>query len=60
MSVLQGADAAPTSQVLAAVADRQKALAGLMAKWAALKAQDLAVLNTQLKAAHLPAVEIKD
>jgi photosystem II stability/assembly factor-like uncharacterized protein len=60
MSVLQGADAAPTSQVLAAVADRQKALAGLMAKWAVLKAQDLAALNTQLKAAHLPAVEIKD
>ena len=60
MSAMQGADAAPTSQVLAAVAERQKAFTGLMAKWTAFKTQDLTALNIQLKAANLPAVEIKD
>jgi photosystem II stability/assembly factor-like uncharacterized protein len=60
MGIMQGADVAPTSQVLVAVAERQKALAGLMAKWTALKTQDLTALNTQLKTASLSAIEIKD
>jgi photosystem II stability/assembly factor-like uncharacterized protein len=59
MSLLQGADAAPTSQAAAAVAERQKSLAELMAKWNALKGLDLAGLNVRLKAAGLPAIEIK-
>ena len=60
MSLLQGADAEPTSQVLAAVSERQKAFAALMGKWNALKTQDLTNLNTQLKAANLPPIEIKE
>ncbi len=58
ISLLQGADAAPTTQVAAAVADRLKALADLKAKWAAFKTQDLATLNTQLKAANLPVIAL--
>jgi len=56
---LQGADVAPTTQTAAAVADRQKALAGLLARWAALRSEDLLKLNTQLKQANLPAVTIE-
>jgi predicted amidophosphoribosyltransferase len=60
MGLLQGADAGPTSQALAAVTERRQALSDLMGKWKVLKAQDLANLNAQLKAANLPAIEIKD
>jgi hypothetical protein len=60
MGLLQGADAAPTSQALAAVTERRQALSNLMAKWNSLKTQDVANLNAQLKAANLPAIEIKD
>src|SRR5271157_3353974 len=56
---LQGADVAPTTQTAAAVADRQKALAGLLARWTALQNEDLPKLNTQLKQANLPAVTIE-
>jgi len=59
MSLMQGADAAPTSQVAAAVAERRQAFAALMAKWSAFKAQDIRALNTKLEAANLPRVEIK-
>jgi hypothetical protein len=60
MGLMQAADAAPTSQVLTAVGERQKALAVLMDRWKALKTQDLAALNAQLKTAGLPVIEIKD
>jgi hypothetical protein len=60
MGLLQGADAAPTPQAVAAVADSLKALGDLMARWNELKTRDLANLNAQLKEADLPAVEVKD
>ena len=60
MRLLQGADAAPTSQALAAVTERRQALASLIAKWNAFKTQDVANLNVQLKAVNLPAIEIKE
>lgn len=37
LRMTEGADAAPTTQVSAAAADRRKALAALLAQWAALK-----------------------
>jgi len=60
MGLLQGADAAPTSQAVAVVTERRQALSSLMAKWNAFKTKDVADLNIQLKAANLPAIEIKD
>ena len=60
MRLLQGADAAPTSQALAAVTGSKQALASLIAKWNAFKTQDVANLNVQLKAVNLPAIEIKE
>jgi len=59
ISLLQAADAAPTSQAAAAIAERRKALSVLMAKWNALKTQDLSDLNGRLKEANLPLIEIK-
>jgi len=59
IGLLQAADVTPTSQVVAAAAERQKALASLMAKWTALKATELAALNAQLKQAGQPPIAIK-
>jgi hypothetical protein len=58
MGLLQGADVAPTSQLLAAVEDSRKALASLMARWNALKGEDLSKLNELLKQANLPPVAL--
>ena len=58
LGILQEADAAPTSQAAAAVADTRKAMAVLTSRWEGLKAQDLASLNALLKTANLAAIEI--
>ena len=57
MGLLQGADAAPTSQLAAAAAEARQALAKVLARWNALRAEELARLNAQLRAASLPAIE---
>ena len=56
MSTLQAAEAAPTTQLAAAVAERQKALETLLGKGAALRARDLVALNAALKAAGLAEI----
>jgi len=53
MSLLQAADAAPTTQAVAAVTERREALRALMAKWDAFRTKDVAALNAVLKAANL-------
>ncbi len=55
--VLQQADVAPTSVVVAAVRDRLAALDPLMARWNAVMTQDVPALNRQLEAAGLAAVQ---
>ncbi|HEV2488838.1 MAG TPA: hypothetical protein VGT03_03445 [Candidatus Acidoferrales bacterium] len=59
MDSLQNADVAPTAAQVAAVADRQRALADLMRRWTALKTQDLAKLNAALAKANLPVVSLE-
>ena len=59
MRILQEADVAPTTQAVAAVADRRKAMASLLERWASTKSQDLANLNAQLKQAGLPEVTVE-
>jgi photosystem II stability/assembly factor-like uncharacterized protein len=56
MRLLESADVAPSTQAVAAAADRRAALAKLIERWNALKSRDLAELNTRLKQANLPAV----
>ena len=54
---LQGVDATPTTQVVAATGERRRALARLLQAWEAFKAGDLTRLNRQLGQTNLPAVE---
>jgi photosystem II stability/assembly factor-like uncharacterized protein len=58
MRLVQNADVTPTTQAVAAAADRRAALAKLMQSWTALKTMDLASLNAQLKLADLPVVTL--
>jgi hypothetical protein len=48
---LQEADVAPTTQTLAAVAEREATLRQLLARWTALRGPDLETLNATLRAA---------
>src|SRR5262249_45618685 len=56
LGVLQGADAAPTRQAAAAVADRRKAWEAVRARWEELRTRDLVALNAQLRGAGLAEV----
>jgi len=59
LGLLQGADVAPTTQAVAAIADRSKAMTGLLTRWNALRSKELAALNAQLKQAGLPEIKIQ-
>lgn len=53
---LQDADAAPTSQMTEAAEGLQTALTRAQTTWAAIKANELKVLNTKLQQAHMQIV----
>ncbi len=57
MRTLQEADVTPSPQVVAAAAERRKALADLLGLWSALKTTDLTALNAQLKQAGIAEVK---
>jgi len=59
MSLLQGADVAPTTQGVAAAEDRAKALSVVMARWDKLRGETLSGVNALLKQAGLPAIVVK-
>jgi hypothetical protein len=59
IGLLQGADVAPTTQLVAAVTERQHVLATIRTRWNALKTVELAAVNAQLKKAGLPAITVK-
>jgi hypothetical protein len=54
---IQGADAAPTAAVKAAIADLQKKVGPLMQAWRKLLDTDLPALNQQLKEAGFPEIK---
>ncbi len=57
---LQEADAAPTTQMTAAVADRRNALAQLLARWDTLIKRDLPALNGKLRNSNLPELKLPE
>jgi len=57
---VEGVDAAPSLQVMNAFASAQKLAAAEMAKWAAVKAKDLAAVNAQLKAAGMEQISTEN
>jgi hypothetical protein len=54
LDVLQRADAAPTTQAVAACEETQKSLRGLLARWGEITGQELKALNERLRQADLP------
>ncbi|MGA9997818.1 MAG: hypothetical protein WBP93_20550 [Pyrinomonadaceae bacterium] len=58
--VIEDVDAAPTAQVAAAAADTLRESQSLVELWRTIETQDIPALNQQLKAAGLPAVELKE
>jgi photosystem II stability/assembly factor-like uncharacterized protein len=58
LGLLQGADATPTTQVATGVAAARKELGELLSKWKAIGEKDVADLNTKLKAAELPTIDL--
>jgi len=59
MGLLQGADVAPTTQGVAAAADRTKALGEVLARWDKLRGETLSRLNALLQQAGLPAIVVR-
>ena len=57
MSLLQGADAAPTTQAAAAVRERLEGLRDLRERWTFLKTKELSDLNAVLKESGLPEIK---
>lgn len=60
LTILEGADATPTTQSARNVVDAEKGLVALLAKWAEFKAKDVPALNQQLRPAGLGAVTVAE
>jgi len=58
LALLEGADAEPTTQALAAVRGTQRDFDALVARWNALRTTDLNALNAKLRAAGQQTVSI--
>jgi hypothetical protein len=58
MSLLQGADRAPTPAVVEAVTERQEALGAVMRRWNAIRTGDVPKLNDLLAQAGLPPIPV--
>jgi hypothetical protein len=58
-NVIQNVDVAPTSQVVAAVPDVLEDARGVQENWQAIKSQDIAALNRELRTANLPEIDLK-
>ena len=59
ISALDSADAAPTTQEAAMVAELEKALDEQLSAWNQLKSKDIPELNDQLKKAGLPGIDLQ-
>jgi photosystem II stability/assembly factor-like uncharacterized protein len=59
LDVLQGADAAPTTQAVSASAQLQTQLRAALSDWDNLKRTDVESVNAQLRAANLPPLALQ-
>lgn len=57
-AVFQDVDDAPTTQASSAVPEVEQTIPGLMQQWQTIKTQDVPALNTKLKAANLPLINL--
>jgi hypothetical protein len=58
MNLVEGADAAPTTQAVAASDALQKSLADALSNWSEIKNKDVKTINEQLRQAGLPAITL--
>jgi photosystem II stability/assembly factor-like uncharacterized protein len=58
MNLVEGADAAPTAQAIAASEVLQKSLMGALANWSEIKEKEVKAINEQLRKAGLPVIEM--
>jgi len=58
LSLLEDADAEPTTQAVAAVRAAQREFDGLVTRWTAMRTSELAALNVKLKAAGQAAITV--
>jgi hypothetical protein len=56
LQLVEGADAAPTPQAVAAALQTHKALDALLERWSELRERDLKAVNDQLRRAELPVI----
>jgi photosystem II stability/assembly factor-like uncharacterized protein len=59
LGAVQGPDASPSLQVMAAFAEAQKMAGAAMAKWTAAKSKELAEANALLKQANLQPISVE-
>jgi photosystem II stability/assembly factor-like uncharacterized protein len=59
LALLEDADVEPTTQAMTAVRNAQRDVASLVSRWNQLRTVDLAALNTKLRAAGQPAIQIE-
>lgn len=57
MNLVEGADAAPTTQAVAASNDLQRSVGELLSKWNSIRTTEIPRLNTRLRAANLPEIK---
>jgi photosystem II stability/assembly factor-like uncharacterized protein len=58
MNLVEGADAAPTTQAVAASDALQKSLTDALSSWSEIKNKDVRSINDQLRQAGLPAIDL--
>jgi photosystem II stability/assembly factor-like uncharacterized protein len=59
LALVEGADAAPTTQAVAAADEAQKMLTGLMARWKDLREKDVKAIDETLRQTNLPVLGSK-
>ncbi len=58
LSIVEGADAKPTTQAVGAVEETERTLARQIASWTEIEDRDLPALNENLRAAGLPLIRL--
>jgi hypothetical protein len=57
-NLMEDVDLAPTPQAANAVSDTVKDSRSLQDRWQAIKTQEIAAMNVELRAAGLPAIDL--
>jgi hypothetical protein len=59
LMLVEGADATPTTQAVAAADEAQRALTSLLARWNELRERDVKAVDEHLRRAKLPTLSVE-